>query len=83
MVLNMTDNEWKLQAKNMIKGVLAIKGISYEMLVTKLNAIGVQENYNSVNTKLNRGSFTFVFAIQCFKAIGLKSLSLDELNSLE
>ena len=38
----MTDNEWKLQAKNMIKGVLAIKGISYEMLVTKLNAIGVQ-----------------------------------------
>ena len=79
----MNEKQWKNQAKNMLKGVLASRGITYEMLVAKLNAIGIQENYNSVNTKLNRGSFSFVFAIQCFKAIGLKSMSFDGLNDLE
>ena len=58
----MNDIEWKKQAKNMLKAELQRKGVTYENLVDKLKAIGVHENYNSVNTKLNRGSFTFVFA---------------------
>jgi hypothetical protein len=39
--------------------------------------MGVEENYNTVNTKLNRGSFSFVFALQCFKAIDAKEIRLD------
>jgi hypothetical protein len=77
MVLNMDDAEWKKYAKNLLKAELMRRGISYEMLVAKLNAIGVPENYNSVNTKLNRGSFSFVFALQCFKAIEAKEIRLD------
>lgn len=79
----MNETEWKKQAKNMLKAELQRKGVTYELLVDKLKAIGVHENYNSVNTKLNRGSFTFVFALQCFKAIGMQSLNLDEINSLK
>lgn len=77
MVLNMDDAEWKKYAKNLLKAELMRRGISYEMLVSKLNAIGVAENYNSVNTKLNRGSFSFAFALQCFKAIEAKEIRLD------
>ncbi len=47
------------------------------MLVAKLKAIGVDENYNSVNTKLNRGSFSFAFALQCFKAVDAKEIRLN------
>ena len=73
----MNEEEWKKNAKNMVKAELKRRGIDYEMLVAKLRAIGVDENYNSVNTKLNRGSFTFVFALQCFKAMDAKEIRLD------
>lgn len=77
MVPNMDEKEWKKNAKNMLKAELKRRGIDYEMLVAKLKAIGVDENYNSVNTKLNRGSFSFVFALQCFKAMDAKEIRLD------
>ena len=77
MVLNMDEKEWKRHAKNMLKAELTRRGISYDMLVAKLKAIGVDENYNSINTKLNRGSFSFFFALQCFKAIDAKEIRLD------
>lgn len=73
----MNEEEWKKNAKNMLKGELKRRGIDYEMLVAKLRAIGVDENYNSVNTKLNRGAFTFFFALQCFKAMDAKEIRLD------
>ena len=73
----MDEKEWKKNAKNMLKAELKRRGIDYEMLVAKLKAIGVDENYNSVNTKLNRGSFSFVFALQCFKAMDAKEIRLD------
>ena len=77
MVPNMDEEAWKKNAKNLLKAELKRRGIDYEMLVAKLKAIGVDENYNSVNTKLNRGSFTFVFALQCFKAMDAKEIRLD------
>lgn len=67
----MTDQDWKSTAKNVLKAELARKGIDYETLAEKLNGIGVEENYNSINTKINRGSFTFQFFLQCMKAIGV------------
>ncbi|MFA6062886.1 MAG: DUF6471 domain-containing protein [Gallionella sp.] len=73
----MIEEEWKWLAKNMLKAELTRRGVSYEMLVAKLKAMGVDENYNSVNTKLNRGTFSFVFALQCFKAIDAKEIRLD------
>ncbi len=77
MVSNMNEEDWKRNAKNLLKAELKRRGIDYEMLVAKLKALGVDENYNSVNTKLNRGSFTFVFALQCLKAIDAKEIRLD------
>ena len=77
MVPHMDEEDWKKHAKNMLKAELKRRGIDYEMLVAKLKAIGVDENYNSVNTKLNRGSFSFVFALQCFKAMDAKEIRLD------
>lgn len=73
----MNEEEWKRNAKNLLKAELKRRGIDYETLVAKLKAIGVNENYNSVNSKLNRGAFTFAFALQCFKAIDAREIRLD------
>jgi hypothetical protein len=68
--------DWKATAKNILKAELTRKGVDYETLVNKLNELGVEESYNSINTKINRGSFTFQFFLQCMKAIGTNDISL-------
>ncbi len=72
----MNDEEWKVYAKNLLKAELTRHGVSYEALVDKLNAMGVDETYHSVNNKINRGTFNFVFVLQCLKAIGAKDFRL-------
>lgn len=73
----MNENEWKSNAKNILKAELTRRGVSYDMLVVKLNAIGVDENYNTVNTKINRGTFSFVFFVQCINALDIKLVRFD------
>ena len=73
----MNDNEWKSNAKNILKAELTRLGVSYDVLVEKLNAIGVDENYNTVNTKINRGTFSFMFFVQCMKALEIKLVRFD------
>lgn len=70
----MTEQEWKTQAKNWLKSQLTLKGMSYEELANKLQAMGIEENYNSINTKINRGTFNFVFVLQCLKALGVNEV---------
>lgn len=73
----METQDWKASAKNILKAELARKGVDYETLVAKLKEIGVEESYNSLNIKINRGTFTFLFFIQCMKAIGVDDVRLN------
>ncbi len=66
------------QAANFLKAELARAGVGYEELCVRLNSIGVQENYQSVAAKVNRGAFSFLFFAQCMKAIGVKTVRLEE-----
>jgi hypothetical protein len=77
----MLDTDWKNEAKNLLKGELARRGIKYEGLATKLRAIGINETAEAINAKINRGSFSFVFVLQCMRAIDLNELRL--INKLE
>ena len=72
----METQDWKASAKNILKAELARKGVDYETLAQKLQAIGVDESYNSINTKINRGAFTFSFFLQCMEAIGVNNVRL-------
>ena len=76
-MINTQEIAWKNSAKNMLKAELQLRGISYEQLVIKLQALGVDESYNSVNTKINRGSFSFIFVLQCLTAIGANEIRLN------
>lgn len=77
MRFRMQTQDWKSSAKNILKAELTRKGVDYETLVKKLNELGVEENYNSINTKINRGTFTFQFFLQCMKAIGVDDIRLS------
>ena len=75
----MDEKEWNNKAKAIIKVELAKKDIGYEKLEQLLLDIGVVENKLNIANKLNRGKFSFSFALQIFKALGLKKLNLEDL----
>lgn len=74
----MTDDEWSSRARNLLKAELARSGVGYDELVRRLDAIGVKESYKGLAAKINRGTFSFVFFVQCMTALGVKTVRLSE-----
>lgn len=68
--------EFETRAKNLLKGELKRRGITYAQLAEKLADIGVQENERNLNNKISRGGFTAAFMLQCLKAIEASELRL-------
>jgi hypothetical protein len=68
--------EYEEKAKNLLKGELKRRGITYAQLVEKLAEIGVQETERNLANKISRGGFTAAFLIQCMTAIGEKEIRL-------
>jgi acyl-coenzyme A thioesterase PaaI-like protein len=71
------NQEFETLAKNLLKGELKRRGITYAQLAEKLAAIGVHENERNLNNKIARGGFSAAFLLQCLKAIGSSTLSLE------
>lgn len=62
----------------LLKAELTRLGIGYEGLIEKLKAIGVDESYKGIAAKINRGTFSFAFFMQCMKAIHQKTVRLED-----
>ena len=73
-----TTVEYETHAKNLLKGELKRRGITYAGLAEKLAAIGVTENERNLNNKISRGGFTAAFLLQCLVAVGCSSLRLQD-----
>ncbi len=71
-----TDAEWTDRAKNLLRGELKRKGVTYAQLAEKLAAIGVNENEKNIGNKISRGVFTMAFFMQCMEAIGVTEVRL-------
>lgn len=69
--------EFEARAKNLLKGQLKTKGITYAQLAEKLAEIGIEENERNLNNKISRGGFSAAFLLQCLVAIGSDHLRLD------
>lgn len=72
----MNQEEWNKQAANLLKAELARAGVGYEGLIDKLKEIGVDESYKGIAAKINRGTFSFVFFMQCMSALGKTEIRL-------
>lgn len=68
--------EYEARAKNLLKGELKRRGMTYAQLAEKLAAIGIHENERNLNNKISRGGFSASFMIQCLDSIGCHDLRL-------
>jgi hypothetical protein len=73
---NALTKEYEEKAKNLLKGELKRKGVTYAELVEKLEVLGVQETERNLANKISRGGFTAAFLVECLEAIGAKDLRL-------
>jgi hypothetical protein len=71
------NQEFETLAKNLLKGELKRRGITYAQLAEKLAAIGVHENERNLNNKIARGGFSAAFFLQCLTAIGASTFQLS------
>ena len=70
--------DWKALVKGMLKAELKRQNLSYADLAEKLAAIGVKDNELNIKNKIGRGSFTAIFFVQCLKAIGARTIHLED-----
>jgi len=70
--------DFQNRAKNILKGELKRRGISYKELAEKLGEIGVHENDRNLANKISRGGFSAAFFLECLAAIGAKSVRLED-----
>lgn len=74
---NPVTQEYEARAKNLLKGELKRRGLTYAQLAEKLAVIGVHETERNLANKISRGGFTAAFLLQCLEAIGVRDVRLD------
>jgi 3-mercaptopyruvate sulfurtransferase SseA len=77
----MDEIDFKKEASKIIKIELTRQDLDYEQLAEKMKDIGIEETKANIANKLHRGTFSFAYVLQVFKALGLKKLNLEDLYS--
>jgi Domain of unknown function (DUF6471) len=73
-----TEEEWAALVKGMLRAEMTRRGMTYDQLVERLAELGVRDTAVNVRNKVSRGGFSAVFLVQCLKAMGVRSLSLED-----
>ncbi len=78
--MSMKDDKayWSKIVTKILKAELAKRGIDYPTLVIKLQDINVNISVEDLRGRMSRGTFSTIFFVQCLRAIGVTSLSLEE-----
>ncbi len=74
----MAERDWARWAVVLIKVEMKRRGLGYRDLAEKLAAIGVQDSERNITNKINRGTFSAAFFLQCLSAIGCRSLRFED-----
>ena len=74
--LNPINVQYEEKAKNLLKGELKRRGVTYAQLAENLAAIGVHETERNLNNKISRGGFSAAFLLQCLHVAGVQELRL-------
>lgn len=56
---------------------MARRGVTYDDLARRLEAIGIQDTVPNLRNKVSRGTFSAMFLLQCLDVLGCHTLRLD------
>jgi 3-mercaptopyruvate sulfurtransferase SseA len=73
-----SDDQWVNLVKGILRAEMTRRGMTYEQLAEKLADVGVNDTAVNIRNKVARGSFSAVFFVQCLRAMGCRTVRLDE-----
>ena len=71
---------YESRAKTIVKDLREQRQLSYRDLALRLAAIGIRVNERILINRINRGSFSFAFALQLLAAMDAESVSVPRLE---
>ncbi|MDB5823677.1 MAG: hypothetical protein JWR21_2381 [Herminiimonas sp.] len=78
LALQPTTTNWRREARRLLQVELARKDIGYKELSRALESVGVDETAKALSNKINRGTFSFSFFLQCMAALKVDSISFRD-----
>lgn len=72
---------YEARAKSLIKDLRESQGVSYKELARRLQTHGVVVDDRVLINRINRGGFSFAFALQVLAALGASSIDVPALPS--
>lgn len=66
------------EACRLVRAEMQRRGVTYRMLARRLSEAGVSETERNLVSRITRGTFTFAFALQILRAIGVTRLDIRE-----
>ena len=76
VLISLQSSYWEKRVSTLIKVELTKQQLTYGQLAEKLQAIGVPESEPNIRNKLARGTFSAMFLVQCFEALGAEAVFL-------
>lgn len=73
-----SDDEWVNLVKGILRAEMTRRGMTYEQLAEKLAELGVKDTAVNIRNKVSRGGFSAVFFVQALRAIGCRSVTIDD-----
>jgi hypothetical protein len=69
--------DWEREARRLLKVELTKQDIGYKELSRALETVcGIDIEPKALSNKVGRGTFSFVFFLQCMRALGVDAISL-------
>lgn len=68
---------WEMEARRILKAELARAGVGHKTLAVRLAVLGVRDTEANLSNKISRGKFSFVFFLQCMRALGVRSVDVE------
>lgn len=70
--------DWRREARRLLRAQLALKDLDYKGLARALEKVGIDEKPKSLANKVQRGTFSFSFFLQCMYVLDVKKITLWE-----
>ncbi len=70
------NKDWNIEAKSLLKAELTRRNMTFKDLSERLESIHVYDNSTNLSNKINRGSFSAAFLLQCLNAIDCKEFKI-------
>lgn len=74
----MDSTDWQRESRRLLRAQMALKDVRYKELARALERIGVLEEPKALANKINRGTFSCAFFLQCMRALDIASVRFPD-----